>query len=200
MAGIKSVRQLGEDRLEWVAEIAGVRRRWEAKILEQIPDRKIAWAAIEGATNAGAVTFEDLGGGQTSVRLSLEYEPEGLVELVGDKLNVVAKRAKGDLDRFKAFIEAEGSATGAWRGTVADGSGIGTPGLEDAVDSATRTRRALVRLTRPPLIAAVLLILAGITDRDQLEQAVGVGYERGKGSLQGYDPSRVKAAHASCLL
>ena len=66
MAGIKSVRQLSEDRLEWVAEIAGVRRRWEAKILEQIPDQKIAWAAIEGATNAGAVTFEDLGGGQPS--------------------------------------------------------------------------------------------------------------------------------------
>ena len=135
MAGIKSVRQVSEDRLEWVAEIAGVRRRWEAKILEQIPDQKIAWAATEGATNAGAVTFEDLGGGQTSVRLSLEYEPEGLVELVGDKLNVVAKRAKGDLDRFKAFIEAEGYATGAWRGTVTEGSGVGIPGLEDAVDT-----------------------------------------------------------------
>ena len=40
MAGIKGVGQLGEDRLEWV-EIAGVRRRWEAKILEQIPDQKI---------------------------------------------------------------------------------------------------------------------------------------------------------------
>lgn len=112
MAGIKSVRQLSEDRLEWVAEIAGVRRKWEAKILEQTQDRKIAWAATEGATNAGAVTLEDLGGGQTSVRLSLEYEPEGLVELVGDKLNVVAKRAEGDLDRFKAFIEAEDYVSG----------------------------------------------------------------------------------------
>ena len=39
------------------------------------------------------------------------------------------------------------------------------------------------------LIAAGLLILAGVTDRDQLEEAVRVGYERGKGSLQGYDPS-----------
>jgi hypothetical protein len=31
---------------------------------------------------------------------------------------------------------------------------------------------------------------AGVTDRDQFEEAVRVGYERGKGSLQGYDPSR----------
>jgi uncharacterized protein YndB with AHSA1/START domain len=132
MGGIKTVTQLSDDRLEWVAEIAGVRRRWEAKILEQVPDRKIAWAATEGATNAGAVTFEDVGGGQTSVRLSLEYEPEGLVERVGDKLNVVGNQAEGDLERFKAFIESEEYATGAWRGTVGGSGGDTTPGVEDA--------------------------------------------------------------------
>ncbi len=117
MGGVKSVKQLSDDRLEWVAEIAGVRRQWQARILEQIPDRKVAWAATEGATNAGSVTFEDLGGGQTSVQLSLEYEPEGIVEKVGDKLNVVENQAESDLNRFKDFIEDEGYATGAWRGT-----------------------------------------------------------------------------------
>jgi uncharacterized membrane protein len=61
---IKSVRQLSDDQPEWVAEIAGVRRQWEARIIEQVPDRKVAWAATTGATNAGAVTFEDVGGGQ----------------------------------------------------------------------------------------------------------------------------------------
>ena len=142
MGGIKSVTQLSDDRLEWVAEIAGVRRQWEAKILEQIPDRKIAWAATEGATNVGAVSFEDLGGGQTSVRLSLEYEPEGLVEKVGDKLNAVARQAESDLDRFKAFIEAEGYATGAWRGSVAEGSGVGTPRIDDADGSRGDSGRA----------------------------------------------------------
>src|SRR5215216_3077109 len=98
MSGVTSVTQLSDDRLEWVAEIAGVRRKWEATILEQVPDRKVAWAATEGATNAGEVTFEDIGGGQTSVRLTLEYEPEGLVEEVGDKLNVVENRTKKDLE------------------------------------------------------------------------------------------------------
>jgi len=135
MGGIKSVTQLSDDRLEWVAEIAGVRRRWEAKILEQIPDRKIAWAATEGATNAGAVTFEDLGRGQTAVRLSLEYSPEGLVEKVGDKLNVVGKQAEADLDRFKAFIETERYPTGSWRGTVAATREVGIPGVDEAVRS-----------------------------------------------------------------
>ncbi|WP_210481740.1 SRPBCC family protein [Naasia sp. SYSU D00948] len=130
MNGIKKVTQLSDDRLEWVADIAGVRRKWEAKILEQIPDKKVSWAATEGATNAGEVTFEDLGGGQTSVRLILEYEPEGLVEKIGDKLNVVERQTKNDLERFKELIEAEGYASGAWRGTI---EGVpGTPGVEEA--------------------------------------------------------------------
>ncbi|MGI3783525.1 MAG: SRPBCC family protein, partial [Janthinobacterium lividum] len=136
MGGITSVSQLSDDRLEWVAEIGGIRRRWEAKVLEQVPDRKVSWAATEGATNAGEVTFEDVGGGQTSVHLSLEYEPEGLVEKVGDKLNVIENQAEGDLDRFKAFIEAEGYASGAWRGSVVDGTRapgtVSSPGVEDA--------------------------------------------------------------------
>jgi uncharacterized membrane protein len=135
MSGVTSVTQLGDDRLEWVAEIAGVKRRWEARILEQVPDRKVAWAATEGATNAGAVTFEDVGGGQTSVHLSLSYEPEGVVEKVGDKLNVVEKQAEGDLQRFKEFIESEGYATGAWRGSVNEGMPVGTPDATDAAAS-----------------------------------------------------------------
>ncbi len=135
MGGITSVTQLSDDRLEWVAEIAGVRRQWEARVVEQVPDRKVAWAATEGATNAGAVTFEDVGGGQTQVHLSLEYEPEGLVETVGDKLGVVENQAESDLERFKAFIESEGYASGAWRGSVAGGSTVGAPGVEAAEES-----------------------------------------------------------------
>ncbi len=132
MGGVKSVTQLSDDRLEWVAEIGGVRRQWEAKILEQVPDRRVAWAATEGATNAGAVDFEDVGGGQTSIRLTLEYEPEGMIEKVGDKLNVVDRQAESDLQKFKEFIEDEGYASGAWRGSVNAGSAVGTPGVEHA--------------------------------------------------------------------
>ena len=135
MSGVKQVTQLGDDQLEWVAEILGVRRQWKARVLEQVPDRKVAWAAVEGATNAGAVTFEDVGGGQTSVHLSLEYEPQGFLEGLGDKLNVVEKQAEADLGRFKAFIEDEGYATGAWRGTINEGGAVGTPGVEDAAAS-----------------------------------------------------------------
>ena len=136
MNGVESVTQVEDDRLDWVAEIAGVRRHWEARILEQVPDRKVAWTATQGTTNAGAVTFEELGGGQTSVTLVLDYEPEGLVEKVGDALNVVERQAEADLERFKAFIESKGDATGAWRGSV------GTPGTAGTASGRTQNEPA----------------------------------------------------------
>jgi carbon monoxide dehydrogenase subunit G len=161
MSGVKSVTQLGDDRLEWVAEIAGVRRQWEARIVEQVPEQRVAWAATGGATNAGAVTFEDLGGAQTSVHLSLEYEPEGFVEKVGDKLNVVENQAEGDLDRFKAFIEAEGYATGAWRGSVNEGASAGTPTVADA--DASRGDDGKAGVSGKAVAAGVGLAAAAVT-------------------------------------
>jgi ribosome-associated toxin RatA of RatAB toxin-antitoxin module len=164
MNGIKKVTQLSDDRLEWVAELAGVKRQWEAKVLEQVPDRKVAWAATEGATNAGEVRFEDLGGGQTRVHLTLEYEPEGLVEKIGDKLNVVENQTEGDLERFKAFIESEGYASGAWRGTISEGATVGTPGVEDADASRGDSGKAGVsgKVAAAAGVAAAAAAAAGI--------------------------------------
>lgn len=135
MSGIKSITQIDDRTLHWVAEIAGVKREWEATILEQVADEKVAWAATSGATNAGAVYFEAVSTEQTSVRLSLEYEPEGVVEKIGDRLSIVEKQAESDLQKFKEFIESEGYATGAWRGSVNEGIGVGTPGVESAAAS-----------------------------------------------------------------
>ncbi len=135
MGGVKEVRQLDDRRLHWVAEIAGVRREWEASILEQVPDQKLAWAATAGATNAGAVRFQPAGPGSTTVYLSLEYEPEGVVEQVGDKLGIVERQVTSDLERFKQLIEDQGYASGAWRGSVNEGVGVGTPGVSSAAAS-----------------------------------------------------------------
>jgi carbon monoxide dehydrogenase subunit G len=118
MGGVEEVKQLNDTTLHWTAKIAGVKREWDAAILEQVPDRKVAWAATTGATNAGSVYFQSLGTHRTAVRLVLEYDPEGFVEKVGDRLNIVSRQAQNDLEKFKAFIEGSDSETGAWRGTV----------------------------------------------------------------------------------
>jgi len=138
MAGVEQVRQLSNTTLHWIAKIAGVKREWDAAILEQVPDRKVAWAATSGATNAGSVYFEPLGTDRTGVRLVLEYDPEGFVEKVGDWFNIVSRQAQSDLEKFKEFIESSGSETGEWRGTVNRGAGADEPDSAQA-DATART-------------------------------------------------------------
>lgn len=118
MEGVEYVRQLDASRLLWKAEIGGKTVEWQAKITEQVPDMRVAWRSVSGAKNAGSVTFDRISDGVTRVQLELEYEPEGIVENVGDFLGVVALRARGDLARFKEFIERRGHETGAWRGRI----------------------------------------------------------------------------------
>ncbi len=118
MEGVKSVTQMGDDRVHWVAQIAGQEKEWDARITEQAPDKRIAWKSEDGAENAGVVTFHRIDDNVTKVMLQVDYDPEGVVESTGDKLGFVGRRVDGDLGRFKDFIEERGRATGGWRGTI----------------------------------------------------------------------------------
>jgi hypothetical protein len=64
------------------------------------------------------ITFHRLDDSHTRVTAQMEIDPEGFAENVADKLGVLDRRVKGDLKRFKEFIEQRGGETGAWRGDV----------------------------------------------------------------------------------
>lgn len=121
MEGVEEVRQITDKKLHWRAEIAGKTEEWDAEIVEQTPDRRVSWRSTSGAHNAGTVSFQPMGANQTQVTLRMEYKPEGVVEKVGSALGLVDGRVKGDLERFKKFIESRGAATGAWRGEIHSG-------------------------------------------------------------------------------
>ncbi|MFL5756475.1 MAG: SRPBCC family protein [Chloroflexota bacterium] len=118
MDGVERVEQLDDRRLHWVASIGGQHKEWDAEITEQTPDQRVAWTATTGARNAGSVDFHRVDEHQTRVTLTMDVEPEGAVESVGSALGVPDRTVKGDLDRFKKFIESRGQAEGAWRGEI----------------------------------------------------------------------------------
>ena len=121
MSGIKEVRQVTDKKTHWVADVGFKEKEWDADIVEQVPDSRVAWRNTTGAPNAGVVTFEPVGADKTRVTAKITYHPESFVEQVGDFLGVVSNRVQGDLDRFKAFIEERGRETGAWRGEIHGG-------------------------------------------------------------------------------
>ena len=101
-----------------IPRIGGKEKEWDAEIIEQTPDQRIAWKSVGGAMNEGTVTFEPLSAAKSLVQVHIEYEPEGVLETVGNETGAVSSRVKKDLERFKEFIELQGRETGSWRGQV----------------------------------------------------------------------------------
>jgi len=120
MEGVDHVQQLDDTLLHWAATVAGKTNEWNAKILEQHPDRQISWISEDGKKTRGTVSFEGLSESKTRIRLSMSYQADPL-EAIGSTAGLDARRVRGDLERFKELIESRGSETGAWRGEVSAG-------------------------------------------------------------------------------
>ncbi|HXH24026.1 MAG TPA: SRPBCC family protein [Vicinamibacterales bacterium] len=95
----------------WVARgPAGTRAEWDARIINEVDNRLIAWQSLEGSmiSTAGSVNFDDIGRG-TRVRVHLQYNPPGgklgaaVARLFGEEPR---SQVREDLRRFKALLEA----------------------------------------------------------------------------------------------
>jgi uncharacterized membrane protein len=122
MEGVEHVEQLDDTRLHWIAKVGGKTVEWDAKILEQHPDKQISWVSEDGKKTRGTVTFEPIGESRTRISLSMSYQAEGLTEALGSAVGLDERRVRGDLERFKELIESRGAESGAWRGEVAAGT------------------------------------------------------------------------------
>jgi uncharacterized protein YndB with AHSA1/START domain len=133
MEGVVEIRQQGPRTLFWRANVGGKDKHWEAEILEQVPDTRIVWESIDGTQNRGMIAFEALDPERTRVILTMEYEPEGLLEIAGDALGIPSGQVEGDLKRFRDFIEQRETETGSWRGQIENGESVhSTPGINRA--------------------------------------------------------------------
>jgi len=119
MEGVDEVRQLDDRHNHWTTSIGGVRREFDTEIVDQLPDDRITWRSVGGDTQQrGSVRFERLDDTHTRVELMMEVEPSGIAEHSADALGLIDRRVKGDLHRFKDYVEHEGGTTGGWRGRI----------------------------------------------------------------------------------
>lgn len=118
MEGVEQVKQVDNKHLRWKANIGGRQEEWDAEIMEQVPDQRIAWRSQSGAKNEGVVIFSPVTEGKSKINLRIEYEPKGIVEKTGDMMGIVSQRVEENLKRFKNYIESRGHETGSWRGNV----------------------------------------------------------------------------------
>ncbi|WNV87097.1 SRPBCC family protein [Umezawaea sp. Da 62-37] len=119
MDGVQEIRQIDDTHTHWKISVAGLTKEFDATITEQHPDERVAWTSDSGPTHAGVITFHRIDDTTTRVTAQMDIDPEGFVENVADKLGVLDRKVKGDMQRFKTFIEfRDGQETGEWRGNV----------------------------------------------------------------------------------
>jgi len=119
-----------EDRgtVRFATRIWGKTKEFTAKIDTQRPDERVKWHVTEGVVHTGVVTFHELGPRLTRVQLSLDVEPGSLLEKAARGMRHVKRAARGDLHRFKAYVEMQGEQDpGGWRGTIEDGKVASQP-------------------------------------------------------------------------
>ena len=122
MEGVEEVRQLDDRYNHWITRIGGVRREFDTEIVDQLADDRITWRSVGGDTRQrGSVRFERLDDLHTRVELTMDVEPTGVAEKGADALGVIGRRVKGDMRRFKDYVERQDGATDAWRGRVRPG-------------------------------------------------------------------------------
>ena len=122
MEGVEEVTQLDDRHNHWTTKIGGVRREFDTEIVDQLPDERITWRTTSGDTQQrGMVRFQSLDATHTRVELTMDLEPSGAAEKTADWTGMIDRRVKGDMRRFKEFIESRGGETGSWRGRVTPG-------------------------------------------------------------------------------
>jgi uncharacterized membrane protein len=149
MHRVKRVTQEDQCNVSFAVKIWGRTKEFNAEIVTQRPDDCVKWHVTQGITHTGAVFFRELGPGLTRIELSLDIEPGSLIEKFARGARHVKRAARGDLHRFKAYIEMQEEETGAWRGTIEDGkvkrrtasrrSGGQSPGRRRTSSSSSRS-------------------------------------------------------------
>lgn len=97
----------------WVAAgPGGIAVEWDARIINEVPDKLIAWQSVPGSdiATAGSVNFDTVRGGRsTQVTVHLQYAPPAgragalLASLFGRE---PSQTIREDLRRFKQLLEA----------------------------------------------------------------------------------------------
>jgi len=121
MHRLESVDQIDDSTVAFQTKIWMVKKRFEAEILEQRPDERIEWDVTQGYAHTGVVTFHELSDRLTRIEMTLDVEPDNLIDKASRGMRFVKRAVRGDLHRFKAYVELNEDSERGWRGTIEDG-------------------------------------------------------------------------------
>jgi len=121
MHRIESAEEVDDTTVSFQAKIWGISKRFEAEIVEQVPDERIEWNVTQGYAHTGVVTFHSLAENLTRIDLSLDIQPANIIDKASRGMRFAKRAVRGDLHRFKAYVELSKDDKKGSRVTIDDG-------------------------------------------------------------------------------
>ncbi len=138
MHRVLNVEQKGQDKISWSEKIWFSSRRWEGRVTERRKNERIAWKTTSGMSHKGVVSFHKLAPNLTRVMITMEFEPNGMVEKMASGLRFVKRAVQADLARFKAYVEMEEAKGIEYRPNPEDEEGEDDDQQQDADEPTSR--------------------------------------------------------------
>ncbi len=107
MHRVLNVEQKGRDKISWSEKIWFSSRQWEGRVTEKLKNERIVWKTTSGMNHKGIVSFHKLAPNLTRVMITMEFEPNGMMEKMASGLRFVKRAVQADLARFKTYVEMQ---------------------------------------------------------------------------------------------
>lgn len=135
MKKVEDVEQRSEAEVDWKAQIFLSHRKWQAEIVDQVPDEHIVWRSRGQKGHVdGAVTFHEVAPNLTRILLVLQYHPQGFFEHTGNLWRAQGRRARLELKHYRRHVMSEvllhPDEVEGWRGEIHDGEVVPAEGEE----------------------------------------------------------------------
>ena len=138
MHRVLNVEQDEPDEISWSEKIWFSSRQWEGCVTERRKNERIVWKTTSGMSHKGVVSFHELAPNLTRVMITMEFEPNGMIEKMASGLRFVKRAVQSDLARFKAYVEMEQAEGIEYRPNPEDEEGEDGDRQQDADEPTSR--------------------------------------------------------------
>jgi len=142
MHRVLNVEQKGQDKISWSEKIWFSSRQWEGRVTERRKNERIVWKTNSGMSHKGIVSFHKLAPNLTRVMITMEFEPNGMIEKMASGLRFVKRAVQADLARFKAYVEMEQAKGIDYRPNPEDEEGDDEQQQDDADEPTSRDEKS----------------------------------------------------------
>jgi len=102
---VAEIDQVDDTHVTFVAKVRGRPRELEVEILDARQDERLDWECGGEVEHSGVISFHRLAPRLTRMELTVELQPEGLLERLSRRAHLTDRAIRDELHRFKAYAE-----------------------------------------------------------------------------------------------